>query len=229
MPEQPAAPTAGLVAPVEAVTLAAVAKDVNEPALEEIAAERKKRSPYQVAARSETEARGYSEVGLASWYGSSFQGRQTANGETFDRAEITAAHLSLPLPSYVRVTNLDNNRSITVRLNDRGPYVGNRLIDVSERTAELLAFRRHGLTRVKVDYLGKAPLNADDKSMLLASYSGPTPARTTLASAEPTRAVAFADTSEAGDGGGAMERLTKPYSVVDRILMAFDVASTAED
>ncbi len=177
-----------------------------------------------------TTRHGHSKVGVASWYGQGFSGRQTANGEVFDSAALTAANLSLPLPSYVRVTNLDNSRSIIVRVNDRGPYVGNRLIDVSERTAELLAFRRFGVTRVKVDYVARAPIRADDNAMLLSSYRGP-PAKTLVASAgSPSpRPVAYAPDEGGTEGQGAMQRLTQPYSVVDRILMAFDVASTASD
>ncbi|MEJ2435190.1 MAG: septal ring lytic transglycosylase RlpA family protein [Pseudolabrys sp.] len=100
----------------------------------------------------------YSAIGLASWYGAGFHGRRTADGETFNMHAVTAAHRTLPLPCTVRVTNLANNRSLVVRVNDRGPYVSNRLIDVSARTAKLLGFYGHGLTRVKVDYIGRAPL-----------------------------------------------------------------------
>jgi rare lipoprotein A (peptidoglycan hydrolase) len=183
--------------------------------------------PHRVAARSAGDAEGYSKVGLASWYGSQFHGRSTANGETFNRLALTAAHLSLPLPSYVRVTNLDNNRSITVRVNDRGPYSHNRLIDVSEQTAELLAFRRHGLTRVRVDYVGPAPVDTDDGQMLLATYRGPSkPAATQVAARpQPTR-VAFANEANGG-ADEPMKRLTTRPSVLNRILMAFDVASFA--
>lgn len=184
--------------------------------------------PHRVAAREAEDAQGYSKVGLASWYGSRFHGRSTANGETFNRLALTAAHLTLPLPSYVRVTNLENNRSITVRVNDRGPYSGDRLIDVSEQTAELLAFRRHGLTKVRVDYVGPAPVDADDGQMLLATYRGPTKPRATTVAArpQPTR-VAFAD--EPNGGAGPLERLTARPSVVSRILMAFDVAGSAKN
>ncbi len=186
--------------------------------------------PHRVAGRAADAAEGYSEVGLASWYGPKFHGHSTANGETFNRLALTAAHLTLPLPSYVRVTNLNNNRSITVRVNDRGPYSHNRLIDVSEQTAELLAFRRHGLTKVRVDYLGPAPVDADDGQMLLASYRAPAKAPTVVAQAapppQPTR-VAFADEGGDATGAGAMEQLTQRPSVTNRIMMAFDVASFA--
>src|SRR3954447_6257855 len=80
----------------------------------------------------------YRAEGMASWYGDDFHGRQTANGEVFDMGSLTAAHPTLPMPSYARVTNLRNGKSLIVRVNDRGPYHGNRLIDVSNRAAELL-------------------------------------------------------------------------------------------
>ena len=111
----------------------------------------------------------YSAVGWASWYGREFHGRRTADGETFDMGAITAAHKTMPLPCYARVTNLYNHRSIVVRVNDRGPYVGQRLIDVSARVAKLLDFERSGLTKVKVDYVGVAPPGGGDDSKLLAS------------------------------------------------------------
>ena len=98
----------------------------------------------------------YSAVGTASWYGEDFHGRQTANGEKFDMNSLSAAHPSLPLPSTVRVTNLNNHRSVVVRVNDRGPYVGGRVIDVSARTAKELGFHGDGLGRVKVEYVGRA-------------------------------------------------------------------------
>lgn len=98
----------------------------------------------------------YSAVGLASWYGEDFHGRPTANGETFNMNSLSAAHPSLPLPSKVRVTNLLNHRSIVVRVNDRGPYVDGRVIDVSARTAKVLGFYDDGLSKVKVEYVGRA-------------------------------------------------------------------------
>ncbi|CAA9306588.1 MAG: Septum-associated rare lipoprotein A, partial [uncultured Microvirga sp.] len=90
--------------------------------------------PYQVAGRTYVprDNPGYSRVGLASWYGSDFHGRLTANGEIFDRESLAAAHPTMPLPSYARVTNLENRRSMIVRVNDRGPYHADRVMDVSE-------------------------------------------------------------------------------------------------
>jgi rare lipoprotein A len=119
----------------------------------------------------------YSAVGFASWYGDDFHGRYTANGEIFDMTAISAAHPTLPLPSYVRVTNLANNRSIVVRVNDRGPYAHDRLIDVSVKTAELLGFHGHGIARVKVDYIGRAPLQGSDDRKLIATLREGGPAQ----------------------------------------------------
>jgi rare lipoprotein A (peptidoglycan hydrolase) len=104
----------------------------------------------------------YDRVGLASWYGDFFHGRQTANGEVYDMNALTGAHPTLPLPTYVSVTNLSNNRTVVVRINDRGPYHDGRIIDLSHKAAELLGFFGHGTAPVRVRYLGPAPLNGDD-------------------------------------------------------------------
>ena len=127
--------------------------------------------PYIVAGRTYVprEVSHYSVVGLASWYGSAFHGRLTANGEVFDRYSISAAHKTLPLPSYVRVTNIRNGRSIVVRVNDRGPYHSNRVMDVSERVADVLDFKSIGTTEVKVDYLRPASIAGSDDRKLLAT------------------------------------------------------------
>jgi len=127
--------------------------------------------PYTVAGKTyyPQENPAYAREGLASWYGSSFHGRMTANGEIFDRYAIAAAHTTMPLPSYARVTNLENGRSIIVRVNDRGPYHQNRVIDVSERTADALGFHRQGTARVRVEYVRRASPNGSDDNLLLAS------------------------------------------------------------
>ena len=121
--------------------------------------------PYQVAGKwfYPREDPGYDRVGIASWYGTLFHGRRTANGEVFDMNALTAAHPTLPLPSLVRVTNLRNGRSIVVRVNDRGPYKHNRIIDLSRYAAHLLDFRKSGTAQVRVTYLRPAPLNGDDR------------------------------------------------------------------
>ena len=123
----------------------------------------------------------YSAEGLASWYGEDFHGRATANGEIFDMTSISAAHPTLPIPSYVRVTNLANRKSIIVRVNDRGPYHQGRLIDVSVRTAKLLGFYDAGVSKVRVDYVGRAALEGSDDNKLAATlanrHSGVGPGR----------------------------------------------------
>ncbi len=100
----------------------------------------------------------YEETGLASWYGPGFDGKPTANGEMFDARALTAAHPTLPLPSLVQVVNLENDREVVVRVNDRGPFVADRLVDVSEAAAERLGFRDAGEVRVRLRYLGPAPV-----------------------------------------------------------------------
>lgn len=104
----------------------------------------------------------YDRVGKASWYGELFHGRRTANGEIYDMDRLSAASPTLPMPVYVRVTNLENGRSIIVRVNDRGPYANDRIMDLSRRSAEMLGFRDKGTAQVRVQYLARAPLNGDD-------------------------------------------------------------------
>jgi rare lipoprotein A len=117
---------------------------------------------------------GYVAQGTASWYGSDFHGRLTANGEIFSANAISGAHPTLPLPSYVRVTSLDNGRSLLVRVNDRGPYLHGRVMDLSHRAADILGYVNRGMGNVQVQYVGPAPLNGDDTRMLLASINRPT-------------------------------------------------------
>jgi rare lipoprotein A (peptidoglycan hydrolase) len=109
---------------------------------------------------------GYSAVGMASWYGDAFHGRRTANGEVYDKMSLSAAHPTMPLPSYARVTNLRNRYSIMVRVNDRGPRHTGRVMDVSQRVAEALDFKELGTTKVRVDYVGKAGLEDTDEMLL---------------------------------------------------------------
>lgn len=135
-------------------------------------------NPYVVGGRTYVpqEDPHYRAEGLASWYGEDFHGRETANGEIYDMHGITAAHPTLPLPSYVRVTNLSNDRSLIVRVNDRGPYHSNRIIDVSAKAARLLDFHGDGVARVRVEYVARAPLEGSDDSVLLATLRQGTPA-----------------------------------------------------
>src|SRR5580692_10039698 len=147
--------------------------------------------PYTVAGRMYVpeEDTSYREEGLASWYGDDFHGRLTANGEVFDMGSLTAASPTLPMPCYTRVTNLTNGKSLIVRVNDRGPYHGNRLMDVSSKAAELLEFKGNGVARVRVEYVGRAPLEGSDDRQLMATLrtGGPAPAPSLVrvASARP--------------------------------------------
>nr|WP_157038057.1 MULTISPECIES: septal ring lytic transglycosylase RlpA family protein [Chelativorans] len=128
--------------------------------------------PYQVKGRwyRPKEDPDYRAEGAASWYGDAFHGRLTANGEIYDMTHLTAAHPTMPLPSYARVTNMDNGSSVIVRVNDRGPFAKGRVIDLSKRAAELLDYTHSGVARVQVEYVGPAPLEGRDDSFLLASY-----------------------------------------------------------
>jgi rare lipoprotein A len=147
--------------------------------------------PYTVAGRVYVpeEDVNYREEGLASWYGDDFHGRLTANGEVFDMSSLTAAHPTLPMPCYARVTNLSNGKSLIVRVNDRGPYHGNRLMDVSSKAAELLEFKGNGVARVRVEYVGRAPLEGSDDRQLIATLRtgvpAPSPSLVRVASARP--------------------------------------------
>ena len=153
---------------------------------------------------------GYVASGSASWYGNDFHGRQTANGEIFSANAISCASPVLPLPSYVRVTNLDNGRSIVCRVNDRGPYLHGRVMDMSYRTAAILGYADKGIGNIEVAYVGPAPLDGDDTRMLLASLEAPArldERATRLAQAEPSNIFegfgslfGYADTSASIDG-----------------------------
>lgn len=155
--------------------------------------------PYSVAGKRYApydKPLGYTQVGTASWYGEAFHGRRTANGEVYDRLGVSAAHPTMPLPAYARVTNLLNSRSIIVRVNDRGPYHSGRVMDVSQKTADALAFRHLGTARIKLEYLGQASLAGSDDRLLLATLRTDgqpaaipgTSARTMVASNAPVAA-----------------------------------------
>ncbi len=127
--------------------------------------------PYRIAGRTYTprDNPDYSAVGMSSWYGDAFHGRKTANGEVYDKHAYTAAHPTMPLPSYARVTNASNGRSIIVRVNDRGPFHAGRIIDVSERVANALEFKHIGTARVKVDFVQRASVAGSDDHKLIAT------------------------------------------------------------
>lgn len=134
-------------------------------------------APYSIEGRwyVPRDEPGYDRVGVASWYGLDFHGRKTANGEIYDMDALSAAHPTLPLPSYAYVTNTANGRTILVRINDRGPYAKDRIIDLSQASARALGFDRQGLTDVRVRYAGPAPLDGDDRRerQFLAQQSQP--------------------------------------------------------
>jgi rare lipoprotein A len=116
--------------------------------------------PYQIEGKTfyPKESFDYLEGGVASWYGPNFDGKKTANGEIFNMNLLTAAHKTLQLPSLVKVTNIENNRSLILRVNDRGPFVKNRIIDVSKKAASILGFQKNGTANVIVEYYGRAKI-----------------------------------------------------------------------
>ena len=182
--------------------------------------------PYNINGRTyvPNENSSYRAEGIASWYGPDFHGRLTANGEVFDMHAISAAHPTMPLPSYARVTNLDNKRSIIVRVNDRGPYARNRIVDLSIGTAKALGFYGHGLARVRVEYVGRAPLAGSDDQMLLATLRegspAPAPSKVMLASAKPFLPAASDGKSapapaQRAVSGGSPVRLSQQASASD--------------
>ncbi len=133
----------------------------------------------------------YDETGIASWYADPFTGRPTANGEIFDPTRVSAAHKTLPLPSVVRVTNLENGRSIAVRVNDRGPFVAGRIIDLSEEAARVLGFKNNGIAKVRVQILVEESLRLereakDGRFPKLNELSNATPLPKTNAASVPT-------------------------------------------
>ena len=138
-------------APEKPIDIINIPEVVPEPVVRTIAGNR---SPYTVLGKSYfvlPSEEGYSERGIASWYGEKFHGHKTSNGEVFDMYQVSAAHKSLPIPSFLRVTNLDNNRSIIVRVNDRGPFHGSRIIDLSYAAALKLGYADIGTARVQLD------------------------------------------------------------------------------
>ncbi|UGY03079.1 septal ring lytic transglycosylase RlpA family protein [Bradyrhizobium quebecense] len=188
--------------------------------------------PYVVAGRTYVpeENENYRAEGLASWYGDDFHGRLTANGEVFDMGSLTAAHPTLPMPSYARVTNLSNGRSLVVRVNDRGPYHGNRLIDVSNKAAELLDFKGNGVARVRVEYVGRAPLEGSDDRQLMATLRtgtpAPSPSMVRVASARPF--VPEMSTSSGRVRGDVPLPEGRPYSLGNTQADYASVSATSE-
>ncbi len=130
----------------------------------------------------------YDRTGIASWYGADFDGKYTANGEIYDMNQLTAAHTTLPLPSIVQVTDLQNGRSLQLRVNDRGPFVGGRLIDVSRRAAQLLGFETQGTAPVRVKILREESIAAAAEAMRNSGEITATAATVPFAAVPPARA-----------------------------------------
>jgi len=181
--------------------------------------------PYEVMGQTYTPAYEptYDKTGLASWYGPGFNGKRTASGEFFDQNQLTAAHPTLPMPSIVRVTNLENGKSVLVRINDRGPFKSGRIIDLSKKAAQTIGF--NGLAQVRVQYLeketnaylGKVEVveEEDDKGLPPARDEGKAP---TVSSA-PTMAVTVGSSDLAPPIGiRSSEPIEKPVEVTDSIM-----------
>lgn len=165
----------------------------------------------------------YDETGIASWYGPGFHGKRTANGETYDQHDLTAAHPTLPLPSMVRVTNLENGRSLKLRINDRGPFSNNRIIDISKRGAQLLGFEKQGTAKVRVSVLER------DSRQLAAAAQGKTASEPTVQQAvyrpedvEPIKQqvaavpVSPVSTESLGQDSQQREEMPEPDGVVSQ-------------
>jgi rare lipoprotein A len=188
-------------------------------------------TPYQVAGiwYYPREDPTYDEKGIASWYGADFHGRSTANGEIYDMNELTAAHKTLPMPTMVKVVNLENGRSLVVRVNDRGPFVHGRIIDLSRRAAQLLGFQKKGTARVRVialgggngEFVSAKPITTDEERTAVAaapqagvSAAPLAPPPGVSASAPPTAASGASLTGEAVRTASATEPVAEGVSVV---------------
>lgn len=181
-------------------------------------------NPYQVrgVTYQPVDGPGYVARGEASWYGQDFHGRRTANGEIFGAYYLTAASPVLPIPSYARVTNLENGRSVMVRINDRGPYMQGRVADLSYEAAAVLGYVNKGSAEIEIRYVGPAPLNGDDSRMLMASID----TQTRIEQAGDTR-VALASVPQPRTGPTDRD----PFSggLVGDIVNLFGYAETPSD
>ena len=213
-PEQsPESPNAGRYsisqdrAPTRIVDLASIPEIIPEPLNRTGAGNR---SPYTVLGKSydvlPTEE-GYSERGVASWYGEKFHGHKTSNGEVFDMYLASAAHKSLPIPSFLRVTNLDNNRSIIVRVNDRGPFHGDRLIDLSYAAAIKLGYADRGTARVQLESI-VATGDSRDRGRSTVGSTGNETLRLSSAGSKYLQVGAFSELSTAQEVSSRVEEIT---------------------
>jgi rare lipoprotein A len=213
-PEQtPESPNAGRYsisqdrAPTRIVDLASIPEVIPEPLNRTGAGNR---SPYTVLGKSyevmPTEV-GYNERGVASWYGEKFHGHKTSNGEVFDMFLASAAHKSLPIPSFLRVTNLDNNRSIVVRVNDRGPFHGDRVIDLSYAAAVKLGYADRGTARVQLESI-VATGTSGDRVVRDANSGGNETLRVSSTDSRYLQVGAFSDLSAAQEVTSRVEEIT---------------------
>lgn len=187
--------------------------------------------PYQVRGVWYTprEQPNYNEVGIASWYGQQFHNKTTANGEIFDMWVISAAHKTLPIPCIVEVTNLENGRKIRVRVNDRGPFVDGRIIDMSRAGADALGFSGKGVAKVRVRYIGPAPSRRDDRTLRYAGAAPDNPPAPVRRAGGPlvVQAAAFASRDNAeravnslsGVGRARIEPLRRDGQTLYRVLV----------
>jgi rare lipoprotein A len=196
-------------------------------------------NPYQIAGvwYYPKEDPFYDETGIASWYGQDFHGKATANGERYDMEAFTAAHRTLPMPVIVRVTNLENGRSVRLRVNDRGPYARGRIIDVSRRAATLLGFHGNGTARVRVQFEGRAEVGAappqDDSQIAAASSNIKAAPLSSVASSElapPPGAASATARSPAPDVRVASSAAMAPVAdeAVDGVVTTVPVPSSTQ-
>lgn len=189
--------------------------------------------PYTVAGKTYypgDKEKGWSQTGYASYYGREFHGRKTANGEVFDYTYVTAAHLTMPLPSYARVTNLANGRSLIVRVNDRGPFHSNRVMDLSQKSAELLDFKRSGTAHVKLEYMGRASLaGSDDRKLANTLRTDGRLAQLPDAGAEVRYAVAAKEDVQPSTTQVEQQTLVKRVDVASTSDTAYLNAANASD
>ena len=194
-------------APTRIVDLASIPEVIPEPLNRTGAGNR---SPYTVLGKSyevmPTEV-GYNERGVASWYGEKFHGHKTSNGEVFDMFLASAAHKSLPIPSFLRVTNLDNNRSIVVRVNDRGPFHGDRVIDLSYAAAVKLGYADRGTARVQLESI-VATGTSGDRVVRDANSGGNETLRVSSTDSRYLQVGAFSDLSAAQEVTSMVEEIT---------------------
>ncbi|MFT6559741.1 septal ring lytic transglycosylase RlpA family protein [Sneathiella sp.] len=177
----------------------------------------------------------YSETGIASWYGEPFHGRKTANGAVYDMNQLTAAHKTLPMPTDVRVTNLENGRSLVVTVNDRGPFVHGRIIDLSRRAAQLLGVIRNGTAKVRVElanpagqdvrYLAKAETTEEEKKKVKAAPKADVQTAT-LAPPSDVKAAPKPDVAELPKPADTLNETTPTPAVPDNVLSVEPVADS---